>query len=294
MQGDQVSWLTTTPDVIPEGLQNAYDIRLLTPDEDEARAILSLAGDINAAALIGDWVNSPAPLVAKLREAGLAVTLIGNMTGDADADLFVRQRLIARDEPRDALKLDGPSVLILPETFIDIPPRASKARADRVLISLGGSQSPLIDKIFERVGQLTDRAGLSLDTLRPNETGKPHTPDEVQERLCAADFAILAGGTSLHEAAACRLPTLCLPIVPRQLDRARQWETLGFGTSLVPETPHWEETFDREFHRFVMDGGFREHASQRMSQLVDGRGAIRVAREIKTHWPEPTLLSNPV
>jgi len=277
-------WLTSTPDVLPDLLRKRREIISIDPAE-EAAAILALARTHASPLLVGDWKETDPDLVDRVRATGLGVALLGNLTGEARADLFIRQRFEAEPESDGTPSLDGSAHLLLPGAFRDIPAKQHAGRAGRVLVSLGGSMSPLINRIMDLCSEISDTAGLELDILRPSATGTPHTAPEVAARMQAADFAILAGGTSLHEAAASRLPTLCLPIVGRQMDRARSWEACGFGASLVPETPHWEREFASQFNRFIEDAEFRTAASQRMAHHVDGHGAERIARALATRWP---------
>lgn len=291
--GHHLTWLSATPDILPQRVRARDDIHAID-SADSPDLIIEAARAKQASALIGDWVHSDAGLVSNLRARGLPVALVGNVTGDAQCDLFIRQRLIAQEDGHGSHFLDGPAYLLLPDAYHDLPTHAPQGRARRVLISLGGSRSALIDRIFKLAEALCERAGVELDRLRPEPGGQPHPPREIVDRLTRADFAILAGGTSLHEAAACRLPTLCLPIVPRQLERASHWETLGFGISLVPDTPHWEGEFEREFHHFIEDDAFRANTATAMATLVDGHGTQRVAAALTARWASPATITESV
>lgn len=276
-------WLTATAEVIPSGLEQIADLHVTTR-QDEFDAITAMGPGI----LIGDWKDTDPGLIARLRLTGLIVVLIGNQTGDVAADLIVKQRFDACTDSHRVHRLDGAPYLLLSSPFRDLARTPSDRPARRLLVSLGGSRSALIDRIIALCESLAAEAGLTLDLLRPDSGGQPHPAADVAQRMMAADFAVLAGGTSLHEAAACRLPALCLPIVPRQLDRARSWEALGFGASLVPDTPHWIEQFRAEFLSFCSDPARRNACSKRQQSSVDGRGASRIVEALRERWPEHT------
>lgn len=287
--GRQVLWMTQTPDVLPADVRALCEIVSVT-QTDEFEALSTLAREHKAPVLIGDWKDTDPVLVQRLRDTGLPVALLGNQTGTAQADLIVKQRFIRQSETRGAHCLDGPDYLLLPSAFTTLPSPAAASQAQSVFVSLGGSQSELIDHCLELCEEQGRQLNLTVDILRPDSQGTPHRAQDVADRMRAADYAVMAGGTSLHEAAACRLPAICLPIVPRQLDRARSWEALGFGVSLVPDTPHWENQFAQAFNRFNTDVEFRQGAIEKMAASVDGLGAQRVAQFIHTTWPgEPTL-----
>ena len=286
--GRQVLWITRTPDVLPADVKALCAIVSVT-QTDEFEALCALAREHRASVLIGDWKDTDPILVQKLRDTGLPVALLGNQTGVAQADLIVKQRFVPQPETRGAHCLDGPEHLLLPAAFSPLPPPVAATQAQSVFVSLGGSQCELIDHCLALCEAHGHQLSLKVDILRPDHQGTPHRAQEVAERMRAADFAVMAGGTSLHEAAACRLPAICLPIVPRQLDRARSWEALGFGVSLVPDTPHWESQLATAFNRFHTDVEIRQGAIEKMAASVDGLGAQRVAQFIHTTWPgEPS------
>ncbi|MBO6796790.1 hypothetical protein [Maricaulis sp.] len=286
--GRQVLWITRTPDVLPADVKALCEIVSVT-QTDEFEALSTLARRHEAPVLIGDWKDTDPILVQRLRGTGLPVALLGNQTGAARADLIVKQRFVPQPETRGVHYLDGPEHLLLPAAFSALTPPVAVTQAQSVFVSLGGSQSELIDHCLALCEELCRQRNLEVDILRPDSRGTPHRAQDVAERMRAADFAVMAGGTSLHEAAACRLPAICLPIVPHQLDRARSWEALGFGVSIVPDTPHWESQFATAFNRFHTDVEIRQGAIEKMAASVDGLGAQRVAQFIHTTWPgEPS------
>ncbi|RKR00173.1 hypothetical protein [Maricaulis maris] len=269
-EGAEPLWLTTTPQHRPADLAPGIEVVVLA-DDDELGPTLDRHGIRH---LVADWKFTEADRVAALRAAGRHVSLIGNFLHGAVPDLHVRQGFLPALSPSGAAALSGPKYLLLSDAYRALPTRQTADRANRILVSLGGTITPVLDRIRERLAETF--SGL-IDWRGPASNG-PVPP--LAQALRQADIGILAGGTTLHEAAATGLPTLCVPIASNQLDRAEQFESVGLGISLNPDDPGFDRQFEAALETLMRDAGRRGAMARNGQALVDGDGAGRVARHL--------------
>jgi len=269
--GAAVTWLTTTPHYLPADLPDSIE-RVTFSGDDSLPGVLHGHGITH---LVADWKQTDPQRVSALRETGFHVTLIGNFLHGAIPDLHVKQGFLPGLSPSGSPALSGPKYLLLPKSCEALPARRVADRPQRILLSLGGTVTPRFDRIRERVALACP--DLDLDTRGPARDG-PVEP--MIGALLRADIGILAGGTSLHEAAATGLPTLCLPIVDSQHERAEQFESGGLGISLNPTDPGFEHQFDTALAALAGDFARRCDMARTGQALVDGGGAGRVARHL--------------
>lgn len=264
-------WLTTTPQHLPADL--APTIKIVTLDSDDDLVDQLASEQVHH--FVADWKRTDAERVALLRRQGFHVTLIGNFLHGAIPDLHIRQGFLPGLSPSGSPALSGPKYLLLSDSYDNLPARKVRAKAGHVLLSLGGTHTPLL----ARIRAILARAFPAIDC----EWCGPATDGPVpplSQALQSVDIGILAGGTSLHEAAATGLPTLCVPIAANQLDRAEQFESVGLGLSLNPEDPGFDRHFEAELSALIADAGRREAMARTGQALVDGGGAGRVARHL--------------
>ncbi len=264
-------WLTATPHHLPADLDPAIEIVAL--DSDDGLDNRLLAARIHF--LVADWKVTDAKRVAGLRERGLHVTLIGNFLHGGIPDLHVRQGFLPGLSESGAPALSGPKYLLLSKNYANLPAREANEKVKQILLSFGGTHTPLLARIRELLARAFP--AIEIDCRGPATNG-PVPP--MSQALQTADIGILAGGTSLHEAAATGLPTVCVPIAPNQLDRAAQFESAGLGVSLNPADPGFEHQFEADLAALITDVDRRQAMARTGQALVDGRGADRVARHL--------------
>lgn len=275
-QGCRPLFITATPEVLPAGLERVADIRIL----DEAETAARLTGYLvraDVSLFVGDWKHVDAALVAAIRATGLITVLLGGNTGEATPDLQIRQSLAETPSSPCQPVLDGPDYLLLDPGYAGLPPRTVAPVARTILVSLGGTDTPLVDRIETVLTGLADRFDLTTEIRRPFAT--TGTPPPLREALLDADIGILAGGTTLHEAAATGLPVICVPIADNQADRAAQVEPLGLGLRVDPGDG-FEARLDAALAALIPDAGRRGAMARAGQSRVDGRGADRVAGEL--------------
>jgi len=278
--GHRVCWFSQTPDIVPAGLAARIDIRPISVDGDEAAPLISGLAAAGVSGLIGDWQTTDPRLCAQLRRAGVWLALVGNHIGDAEADLFIRQRFGPTSPDIPAVICDGSAHLLLAPGYAGLPARTIPPQVKRLLISLGGSETPILECVLAALDGLHGLEGVTVDIKRasPHATALPETG--LLDDLRAADIAILGAGTTLHEAAATGLAAIALPIAANQFERARQYESLGLGLSLDPAAEGFAPRLRQQLTEVLRRPAMREQYSLAGQNAVDGRGAERVARQV--------------
>lgn len=276
-------WLTRTPQALPSGLDTILTVIPLPDTADEAEDLPQKLSQIGITHLIADWQLPGAAVCENLRNTGVWLALIGGSGGAVAADLRIHQRFAAgAPDTTDAAKCDGSEVLLLAPGYAGLPRRKVEPVAGRILISLGGSETGLLDDIVLALDSLPAMDALRVDLRRPAATDAPLQADGLLKAMCAADLAILGAGTSLHEAAATGLPVIALPVAGNQRERASQFEALGLGLNLDPTLPDFAKTLRAAVTRLLGSAALRAQFAEAGQSRVDGRGAERVARRIQT------------
>lgn len=274
--GQRPLFITATPEYLPAGLDAVADIRCLDGDETGA-SLTGYLASAGTALLVGDWQQVDAALVAAVRASGILAVLVGGRTDGATPDLLIRQTLVASPSEPAIPVLDGPEVLLLHADYAGLPPREIAPKARRILVSLGGTDTPLLGMIEHVLDRLSITHGLQVEIRRPG--ARPGMPPRLRPALEKADIGILAGGTTLHEAAATGLPVICVPIAGNQAERASQVEPLGLGLTIAPGEA-FDERLSAALEALIPDAGRRSTMARAGQALVDGRGAERVARRL--------------
>ena len=231
--GHILTWFSRTPQTVPASLAHRIDVRPLAPGGEAAGSLLQTLTDTRVDGLIGDWQITDAPLCAQLRRAGFWLALIGNHHNGAEADLFIHQGFGAPLAGALAQICEGPEHILLAPGYAGRSPRTIRSPVQRLLISLGGSDTPVLGAVLDALDNLPELEGVIIDIKRavPGTTTLPATG--LLDELCAADIAILGAGTTLHEAAATGLAAIALILLAVSLIAA--WFSLenGYASSTV-------------------------------------------------------------
>jgi spore coat polysaccharide biosynthesis predicted glycosyltransferase SpsG len=101
--------------------------------------------------------------------------------------------------------------------------------------------------------------------------------------MSRADAAITSAGTTLFELAACGTPSVCYTVADNQICNAKSFET-RCGVKYIGDFREDEhiagKTLDAVAALF-QNAQLRQDISDKMHAVVDGRGAERIAREIR-------------
>jgi len=102
-------------------------------------------------------------------------------------------------------------------------------------------------------------------------------PPAVAPLFASCDLAVMGGGTSTYEAAACGLPMLILAMADNQVRQAQGWVGLGGAEFLGRAGAVDAAELGRRFLALVRDDARRAAMARAGRNLVDGAGVRRLA-----------------
>ncbi len=197
----------------------------------------------------------------------------------------------------DTLFLLGPRYALLDARYAEAPGPAPGGHVGRVLICLGGGRHVetivaalgAVDRVFAdcvvdvAAGPFSAgsteldeaaRAARNRVFIRPGRFG-------LQTLMLTADVAISGGGVTLHELAATATPTVAVCMADNQRPNVRAFDEAGASlASGAAGDPTLGAAMESALRRLAVDGALRASMGARGRALVDGQGAMRVARAI--------------
>ena len=211
-------------------------------------------------------------------------------------DLLLNQNLSGLSEnyapllPEGCRTLLGPRYALLREEF-NCPAIEIKPKARRVLVNFGGFDAAM--QTHHAMLALADFTELQVDFVagadnpawaqmqalaetRPNWRLHSFVSDFYQ-RMSEADLFVGAGGGTSWERAALGLPTICIAVSNNQQANGKVMAVKGEHVFMGAREQVSVEQL-RDAIGFVADNYYlRQGLAERSRQLVDGRGALRVA-----------------
>ncbi|WP_025111954.1 UDP-2,4-diacetamido-2,4,6-trideoxy-beta-L-altropyranose hydrolase [Pseudomonas sp. H1h] len=217
-------------------------------------------------------------------------------TRQYSVDLLLNQNLSGLSEnyapllPEGCRTLLGPRYAMLREEFV-CPAIEIKPKARRVLVNFGGFDAAMqthhamlalqgfTDLEVDFVAGADNPAWAQMQALAETRPlWRLHSfVSDFQQRMSAADLFIGAGGGTSWERAALGLPTLCIAVSNNQQANGEAMAAAGAHVFLGAREQVSVEQL-RDAIGFVVDNVYlRQSLAERSRQLVDGRGALRVA-----------------
>ncbi|BDR75921.1 UDP-2,4-diacetamido-2,4,6-trideoxy-beta-L-altropyranose hydrolase [Clostridium tetani] len=169
-----------------------------------------------------------------------------------------------------------------------------------VLITTGGTDiyniagklaKYFIDKKNEKdicfnivVGSLNENLDFLSCFEKKNKNVKLHiNTKNMATLMIESDIAISAGGSTLYELSSCGIPTICYAFVDNQLDSVNEFANSETMISVGDIRDREDECIDLIYEKlqFLKDNyNIRKKMSSIMQDLVDGKGAYRIIKEI--------------
>lgn len=233
----------------------------------------------------------------RAKRAGTATAAIRDLAIAGGADLVVDGSVNARPPHGTDIALCGPRFAILDPRLLAARhgrrPRRMP-RPPRVLIALGGGLlhfsivQPLVHAIAQRCpGAVISAAGGFCLRSTPSLDGARwiERPDGLVSDLAQSDVAVVAGGVTLYEACAVGVPVVALSVVAGQ--RAAVEAFAARGAAIDAGAAPFDEAIlaDRVGASVAMLLGSwpaRRRSAAAARQLVDGRGALRLASRLRS------------
>jgi UDP-2,4-diacetamido-2,4,6-trideoxy-beta-L-altropyranose hydrolase len=145
----------------------------------------------------------------------------------------------------DVQFLNGPRYAVIRREFADVDRKPAGRPVNRILVTFGGgndrggislairSLAPVLPSGV-RLTVMTSGQNPNIATLQDlvNDQGFDNVDLEINHPdaaglIASCDMAVMAGGTSIYEAAFCGLPMALISIAANQHGQCRGWEDLG-------------------------------------------------------------------
>ncbi|AEG02347.1 UDP-2,4-diacetamido-2,4,6-trideoxy-beta-L-altropyranose hydrolase [Methylomonas methanica] len=290
-----------------ELFQDWIDVDEWISSEGDAARLAKIAGNQSARFAVLDDYRIDASYQKFLLAEGLHwLQFDGTAKKPLWADWVVNANPAARaDDYRDVLHnptaelLLGPAYAVLRAEFsLAGSSRPAGRSIEQVLITFGGGDdrggiefalSSLIENtpvnwrfVVISGGQNPRNPQLLawVATLGQGRVSLLINPDNVAAIMAGCDLAVMAGGTSIYEAASCRLPMVIIPIADNQVQPAKAWANAGAALfpGGLPDVN--AEQLISAVSKLAADDVFRRDMALKAGDLVDGKGAQRLAGKI--------------
>ena len=193
----------------------------------------------------------------------------------------------------------GPEYIPLRREFTGVD-YTVRERAERVLITTGGSDKyNLGAELLKRALAGTDTADLQYTVVSGaynthfgelQELARRHKNVQVcsnvgdMSRLMRdSDLAVSAGGSTMYELSAVGVPVICFSFVDNQERIVRGFAEKGlvcFGGDYLAQGESMLDEIVYHIGKLAADFDLRKNCSQKLRNLVDGQGALRIAGEL--------------
>jgi UDP-2,4-diacetamido-2,4,6-trideoxy-beta-L-altropyranose hydrolase len=219
------------------------------------------------------------------------------------ADLVVSPALGLEAPPGEESRyLLGPGFAPLALEFAAVPSRPADG-VERLLVTLGGTSPPVllgalvraaraavpsavVDVVVGPLAAATD--GLSAELGGAGGVTLHRKPATLRPLMAAADLAVSAGGVTLLELAATATPSVAIVLVANQAAAVAGLAGAGAVVSVGDAAEGDVAARVRiALAALAADPGRRRVLGGRARELVDGRGAVRVAEALRTRLAGP-------
>jgi len=216
--------------------------------------------------------------VASIHDLGLA---------HVESDLVIDGTIGAHGDLR------GPRFAILDPSIAVIRDENRRPVAGRVLIALGGGShvQALAGRLSAAIAARSPQAGVRVVrgfVPTPRSAALRHAtwvdaPDGLGDELAGAEAAVVAGGVTLYEACALGAPVVALPVTAAQhlTVRAAACRGAAIDTGRPPVDDCMVSRTADAVAALLQNAALRRRQSEAGRQLVDGRGAHRVAERLR-------------
>lgn len=191
----------------------------------------------------------------------------------------------------------GPRYSLLRSEFLNISTRDISKPLRKVLITFGGGDD--LGLIIFALATLMPKADQHIEFVVMSSAHNPRNseieewikdyghgrvslkigPSSVATLFTSCDLAIMAAGTSIYEAACCKLPMILIAIAENQVDQAECWSASNEVTYLGRKEEVTSEKLLKAF-KFFAENPVVDEPKKRGNFFVDAKGASRVCKFI--------------
>ena len=254
-------------------------------------------------AIVVDSDYERANYLSQLRSTGLLVCAIEDLAPYSfPCQLVVNGDVHAHQLPYesssgDTIFLLGPKYSILRGEFWTTPRRVIGQAVENILVTFGGADpynlTPRVLKLLNEIPgtfSVTAIIGpffknvMDIQTAAERGDGRirlVHSPDSVRNLMLESDLTVSAGGQTLYELACVGCPTIAVCVAPNQDGQLQVFEESSFirFTGRGDDDSVINAIGDAVFS-LLQNPKARADMSAAGQRLIDGQGAIRVARTI--------------
>lgn len=223
--------------------------------------------------LVGDSYRFTAGDVKKLRSRAKVLLMVDDLgTYRGPADWVLNGHLYAHDL---TFRANGGAGLLLGPKFLPMrreywAPRKKRAfppRARNILLTLGGAASAaLLAKVEDAIERAVPGARVWLATSVPS----------LRPLLEKCDLVVCAGGQTLYEAIFTGTPAVAVELGANQRGNLSSAHAAGVAVNAGRPGKDLKATI----RRAAFDQALRRRLSRSSAGLLDGKGALRVARAL--------------
>ena len=231
--------------------------------------------------------------------------------GENPADVIINYNIYAegkhsqfgRDKARKLLL--GPNFTPLREEFQKVIPREPAKAVGDVLVTTGGTDPfDFMGNFLSEVITMKDFDGMRFHAVIGSLFHETHIIKKLCGRrdvifhenvqsmsslMMGCDLAVSAGGSTLYELCRCGLPTISISFADNQLPAVREFHERGIIPYCGDLRTGIQATIRQcifSLRQYINDYPQRLKISHDMSALIDGRGASRIATELKSMLAE--------
>lgn len=307
--GEQVCFLLADNSAVPLLERQGQEYRILNSSyqhpEEELETLLPLLGESQSGVFLADSYYVTDTYLRRIRDympvcymddrgiTGLPVDLLINYNIFADVSLYE----CSGDER--TLYLLGTEYAPLRREFKEVPYQV-REKVRRVLLTTGGSDKyNLAGKILEEVLANEETQNLEycvvsgvyneyLSALLEIEKKHPGVQvlsnvTDMSELMRTCDIAVTAGGSTMYELSAVGVPIICFSFVDNQekiVEGFRNRDIVCYGGDYLRQGERMVRDVAAHIELLCRNAEMRRSYSRRQKVLVDGQGAMRIARQL--------------
>ena len=268
--------------------------------ENELQKLLPLLRKLQPrCVLLDSYFVTPGYMSAIQRECSLVY--IDDLNAfDYPADLVVNYTLYGDKltYPPNKRYLLGPQYAPLRKEFQNAPARRVADQVENVLLSTGGADPEHVALkcvrylLGQSAGNIVYHIVLGAMNQDESEVERisagctyivlHRNVSDMRSLMLQCDAAVSAGGTTLFELCVCGVPTVTYVLADNQIMNAVSFEEAGLMLNAgdIRTDSHFAERIFEHLETLIRDQFLRQRMTERMQTLVDGKGAIRLAKTI--------------
>jgi spore coat polysaccharide biosynthesis predicted glycosyltransferase SpsG len=268
---------------IADELQH-HDIMIAPHPDSDLNLFVSLAAGYPMVAdgypadlIVNDCLDTTEEQMFELRFNAPVVALEDLGAGAQHATLVINELYAAHARH----ELTGPDWAVLRPVFSAVPwpHRFDHSGAPRLLVTFGGTDPAGLTERLHKMSGVGPFVDWDWDTVivPPPSEGRP---SEIASLLCWADLVVCSGGRTVWEAMACGTPALVLCQNPRELTHTHlspKYGVLNLGLGKLVS----DDDLRRHLTVLLNDRVLLAEMSERMTGVVDGKGALRIAHRVE-------------